>query len=483
MNLVIDNTLTKVTLDDPRRLPALDMIYQCLSYLDTSKVFAARLIAKRQERCSSFTGERKSFYSPDSRVFLTGFLSRVIDCLALNGIPFTLTDRRLKPAGSHKSGSFAVDGVTLRAYQTNALSAFMGHDIGGLAFPRGVIHAATGSGKTEIAASAIRGLGVPALFLTHRVHLLHQTARRFQKRMPELAQRIGAIGDGIYEPNFVTVATVQTLYSMLKSHSQHTRELLSKYRLLIIDEAHRSGASQFYTTASFCQNAYYRMALTATPFMKGNAHDDMMLMGISGGTVARVTNFELIEAGVLARPFFSFLAVNSPDISHLSEWRDIYKAGIIYNEYRNQLIAGQAFKLAKAKKKILVIVSETKHGKILEDKIRAAGVRVEYVDGKNTNSERERALTLLSKDELDAIVVTNIFDEGIDVEDISAVILAAGNKSAPALFQRTGRAIRKKAEDNYAIIIDFIDNTHHVLKRHSRNRYEIVRNEAGFTIL
>jgi superfamily II DNA or RNA helicase len=73
--------------------------------------------------------------------------------------------------------------------------------------PRGVIHAATGAGKTEIAASVIRGLNVPTMFMTHRTHLLRQTAARFAKRMPELSQRIGIVGDSDYSPNFITCAT------------------------------------------------------------------------------------------------------------------------------------------------------------------------------------------------------------------------------------------------------------------------------------
>lgn len=84
---------------------------------------------------------------------------------------------------------------------------------------------------------------------------------------------------------------------------------------------------------------------------------------------------------------------------------------------------------------------------------------------------------------IQAIIATNIFDEGIDVKEIDSVVLAAGNKSAPALFQRTGRAIRKKAEENYAVIIDFIDRTHKKLLEHSSARYGIVTNEPGFVVL
>jgi superfamily II DNA or RNA helicase len=122
------------------------------------------------------------------------------------------------------------------------------------------------------------------------------------------------------------------------------------------------------------------------------------------------------------------------------------------------------------------------HGKILTGLCAKKGVRVRYQDGQNSYREREKALKWLSKSG-DAIIATNIFDEGVDCRQINAVILAAGTKSAPALFQRTGRAARKKETDNYAIIIDFIDNHHRKLAEHSKRRYNLIKREKGFAIL
>jgi superfamily II DNA or RNA helicase len=164
-------------------------------------------------------------------------------------------------------------------------------------------------------------------------------------------------------------------------------------------------------------------------------------------------------------------------------WRDIYEHGIIHNVRRNKIIAKQMKKLADMGRKILVIVQEVKHGKIIRELAQRESVRTLYVDGGNTYGEREKALKHLSSGKIDAIIATNIFDEGIDVKDISAVVLAAGTKSAPALFQRTGRAIRRKENENYAIVIDFIDQQHRKLYEHSMRRYNLIKHEKGFTIL
>jgi superfamily II DNA or RNA helicase len=346
---------------------------------------------------------------------------------------------------------------------------------------RGIAKLATGAGKTEIAIAITKALNIPTLFLTHRVNLLYQTAKRYIARVPELKGRVSVIGDGNYETNFITIATVQTLYNLVQKDREQAIFELSPFQLLIIDEAHHSGASQFYETANCCVNAYFRLALTATPFM-GTQVESMYLKGITGDIFDTVSAGFLVEKGVLARPFFKFIRVDKPDnLKKLSSWHDIYNNGIVNNEYRNNLIVS---KIAELKKyNILCIVDRVKHGQILKAKMKEKGIRAKFLNGSHAYDQRTKALDDLSKGKINAIIATNIFDEGIDVNDINCIVLAAGNKSAPAIYQRTGRAMRKKEADNYALVIDFVDTTHEKLLEHSTQRYRTVKNESGFVIL
>jgi len=140
----------------------------------------------------------------------------------------------------------------------------------------------------------------------------------------------------------VTVATAQTLFNLNRTAPSRLKDTRGKYQFLIIDEAHRSGAFQFHTVSGYCENAFYRIALTATPFMAGNPEDDLYLMGFTGPTITQVTPGELIARGVLAQPFFRFCEVNQPDLPEVKGWRDIYEAGIVRNTHRNGLVVDQA---------------------------------------------------------------------------------------------------------------------------------------------
>jgi superfamily II DNA or RNA helicase len=472
MKFIVGNVFTHTVSTSPEKLAQLN---KCLTYvIPSAGIIEKRLAQKYHKPDFKFDGV-KSFYDHKFARFLTGFLGMVCENFILHGLTYEVMDNRSCPAESPQTRDYSLKGIQLRDYQERAISDILTHG-------RGVAKLPTGAGKTIISAALTKGLQLPTLFLTHRINLLHQSAERFVRHGVCKASQIGIIGHGQMEPKPVTFATVQTLYSMIKSQPSYTKDLLKEFKVLFIDEAHRSGARQFYCPACLCANAYYRIALTATPFMKGNDHDDMMLMGITGGIITNVSNGELIEKGVLAKPLFKYFTINEPDLKRVRAWRDIYERGIIYNELRNRIIAAQGKKLADSGHKILVIVNEKIHGQILEKYMRDSGVKVQYVDGGNTYEERVKALNMLRHNTLDAIIATNIFDEGIDVEDINTVILAAGNKSSPALFQRTGRAMRKKVE-NYCVVIDFIDNTHRHLLKHSMARFSLVKQENGFNIL
>jgi len=475
VKLIIDNVFTTAVSSNTTETAIIDA---CLRYTVKNHQ-SIKAAMKRKYPTSPYWKNWngvKSFYDEKYNAFLTGLLGRVIQQLQACGVGYEIIDKRINPIVGARATEKILHGIKLHDYQLRAANEF-------LTVGRGVVKLPTGAGKTEIAIAATTALGpIPTMFLTHRVNLLHQTAKRFVERNPKLKSKIGIIGDGSYQPNLITLATVQTLQALMKANPEEFKSLMSYVQFLIIDEAHRAAADQFNRPAVLANNAYYRMALTATPFMNGSDMEDMLLTGITGPIATTVTNHELIERGIMARPFFKFYDIAGPDMRMFTKWSDIYERGITHNLERNKLIVKHMIDFSKAGKKTLVIVNHKSHGVNIMDLAKDTTVKAKYIDGGNAYSERDKALRWLEKSG-DCLVVTNIFDEGVDCNAINAVILAAGNKSAPALMQRTGRAVRRKEEGNYAIVVDFIDRQHPKLLEHSAQRYNLIKNEKGFTIL
>lgn len=467
IRLTITNTYTYLDTDN---FQTRKLVWDALSYQVNNHHVIARRIGNPK-----WDGIKSYFEAKEGR-FMTGLLPLVFKAMRDVGITPELIDARKRPPIELPPGRIQMHDVELRDYQDPAVRDFFKAG-------RGILGLATGAGKTECAAAITKLAGMQTLFLTHKVDLLHQTAARFRKRLGSRAD-IGIVGDSIFEPREITIATAQTVNALLKNNPGRIMPLLKATQVLIVDEAHRSTAGMFARPILECENAFYRCGLTATGFMSGDPAEDLALMGLFGGIVARVTSLELIERGILARPFFKFHTISHPvEVAKLKEWRAIYERGIVRNDYRNSFIAKQTGKLIEMGRKPLCIVQEKQHGLILQNFMHDLKIRSVFLQGENSYEERSNALDKLVNGKIQAIIATNIFDEGVDCDAISAVMLAAGNKSAPALLQRTGRAIRKKDEDNYAVVVDFLDRQHKKLLEHSMRRYTVVKNEPGFTVL
>ena len=460
--LVADNALVHVVAPDRVH----DEIWGALSYYE-----------KTQSGYGKMRSEIRSVYDRRKKYFQLGLLKEVVSHLRKKGVGYSISDCRNLPRIDPSGRSYDLPGVNLYDFQVGAIEAFLERK-------RGVIQLPTGAGKTLVAKGITKYLNVPTLFLTHRLNLVTQTARRFQNRLPEYKGQFGIITGKENSPNFITFATVQTLHSELK-RNPGVRKLLEKFELLIVDEAHRIKSAQFVEVANACRNAYCRCALTATPNMRGDDVERFNLQGAFGDVVYRVTASDLIARGLLARPYFKFLetGVDPSTMYRFKNYRDIYENGIVNCHARNLKVVGSTEKLIEAGHTVLVVVLETKHGEILKTMFSKIGIQAAFCSGTTSAEDREHELEKLEKGKSKILICSTIFDEGIDISGISAIVLAGGGKSAPMLFQRIGRAIRRKEEENKAIIIDFIDRQHSILERHSQCRYNLVKAEKEFRIL
>jgi superfamily II DNA or RNA helicase len=261
-----------------------------------------------------------------------------------------------------------------------------------------------------------------------------------------------------------------------------TIKLLEYFDFVIGEEAHEAGGNSYYEILRHCKNAYYRLALTATPFMRPDAEANIRLMAAFGPIGTQISEKLLIDRGILATPYFKRISTEAPPlVKRGSSWQRAYKLGIVENDFRNRAIVVEVLRGAQYGLSAMVLVQRKDHGRRLRDMLRAAGLRVQYIFGEHDQEERERALEQLKVGKLHVLIGSTILDVGVDVPAVGMIVLAGGGKAEVALRQRIGRGMRaKKFGPNVALIVDFTDRWNNHLRDHALTRFSIVDQTPGF---
>jgi superfamily II DNA or RNA helicase len=348
---------------------------------------------------------------------------------------------------------------------------------------RMIAQIATGGGKSRISRLAYRRIGRNTMFLTTRGILMHQMKDAFE----EMGERVGVIGDGEFSPiNGFNVAMVQSIAAMLKdpARSERIKKILSYFEFIILEEAHEISGNGYYEILNLCTNAQYRLALTATPFMKTNGEANMRLHAAVGGLGIRVTEKTLIDRGILAKPYFKFAVCEKPRLLYkTTAWQSAYRIGIAENESRNKIIVFEVARVAKHKLTSMVLVQHKSHGDKLNEMFKKVGIRSEFIFGEHSKAERSTAIEKLKSGQLDVLIGSTILDVGVDVPAVFMVVLAGGGKAEEALRQRIGRGLREKKDKrvaNISFILDFIDEHNNHLRKHAAARRQIIESTDGF---
>jgi superfamily II DNA or RNA helicase len=385
----------------------------------------------------------------------------------------------------------------------------------------GIIRVATGGGKSKIAKLIMKRFNRMTLFITTRGILLYQ----MKDQLDALKMETGVIGDGEMQiSRGVNLGMVQTLVQAIEEpsldgeiravvksihtsknkdsslsreevvklaqasyeHKAKRRELilrfLSMIEVVIGEEAHEAGGSSYYEILKHCKNASIRVALTATPFMRDSAADNMRLMAAFGPVLIDIPEKLLIDRGILAQPYFKFRDVEPPALLRKSSpFERAYELGYVSNENMMLAIVKDAAAAAAKKLPVLTLISRKKHGDELLKRFKAAGLRFVFLKGEDDMVERRRALDKLISGELDGVIGTTILDVGVDVPAIALVQLAGGMKAQVSLRQRIGRGLRaKKKTRNITFIADYSCNVNTYLKDHAAQREAIIRKTPGF---
>lgn len=342
--------------------------------------------------------------------FPTGLAPRVIKLLNNAGLETSIT-KRTNAAGEKATRTYKPP-FPLRPYQQEAVAA-------AIKWKRGVLSIPTGGGKTEVAQAVLAEYNAQRnLFLVPSRALLHQTTKRFKAAFPD--SNVIVWGDGKKLPKeipeeYILIATVQTAFKT-------PNEWLTNTQMVFIDECQHAPADTFKRTIEYCSNAESLIGLSATPFRNDNA--DLELEGWTGPIIYKVDYEHLISNGWLVPPVFSRVRTLR---QALLDTRGL-KTMIFSEKIKDLELAAAVFDEFN----VTIVTSKTKDIEGILDKFR--------------------------RGEITHIAATPMFDEGLDIPDIDAVVFFATGASRTRAIQRIGRAMRISPGKTHCKVIDLFDS-------------------------
>lgn len=377
---------------------------------------------------------------------------------------------------------------------------------------RGIIQAATGSGKSEIVAGFIKALKVICDELPNIIIL--EPTLVLVNGMIERLKKYGIDATPYSECRGSISGVVVTHPMSLNNDLDKDENLLASVKVFISDEGHHLKATTWYTLLNAMPNLEFSIAMSASVIEPSRLpitdlsklkYDETMVIGATGNVILDIPPSYYIERGILARPIL-FRILNSASefiersaksgrSKRSNDWHSIRK-NRLESEYRTSLISRIASFLSYSGYKSLILVGTKDHAfRILKmiheiglsDNCRCSFGSNEFYRYDNESdsvvecNKSEDTLREFNDGEFNILIGTSHLYEGADIKSLDCVILASIGKTLRKVIQGVGRAIRKTktSKKGYAYIVDFTDHNDKILSYHSMKRVEMLTSIVG----
>ena len=320
---------------------------------------------------------------------------------------------------------------------------------------KGLVHAATGIGKTYLAAFDSAKYQ-KVLFVAHREEILKQAAISFRnvRQSNDYGFFYGKQKDKDKSVIFASVATLGRSEYLTENYFAP-----DYFDYLIIDEFHHAVNDQYQRIINYFKPKFL-LGLTATP----ERLDGKDIYEICDYNVPyEISLKEAINKGVLV-PFHYYGIYDTVDYSSIHLVRGHYDEkqldkAYIGNKDRYDLIYKYYKKYPS--KRALGFCCSRKHANEMAKEFCARGIDAVAVYS-NTNGEpseeRNIAIQKLKNQEIKVIFSVDMFNEGVDIPDLDMVMFLRPTESPVVFLQQLGRGLRISKGKTYLNVLDFIGN-------------------------
>ena len=349
-----------------------------------------------------------------------------------------------------------------------------------LAHETGVLAAATGFGKTVVAASLIAARKVNTLVLVHRNQLMDQWIARLGAFLDLPKGEIGRIGGGNRKPG--GTVDVGTLQSLVRDNV--VDDIVADYGNLVVDECHHLSATKFEMVARRAK-ARYVLGLSAT-VTRRDGHHPIVFMQCGPIRFRASAKAEARRHPFRHRAILRSTAFRLPDGSDEEQppIQQIYGA-LADDEDRNALIFDDVLTALEAGRSPIVLTERKDHAHHFAEKFGRFARNVILLRGGMGARQRREVMQRLEgipdHEERVLVATGRYIGEGFDDARLDTLFLTMPISWKGTLAQYVGRLHRIHPEKREVLVYDYLDNAVPALRRMAAKRtrgYETL----GYTV-
>lgn len=324
---------------------------------------------------------------------------------------------------------------------------------------RNLIVAATGTGKTVVAALDYRSLseragGLPSLlFVAHRTEILEQSLRMYRE----------VLGDGSFGELYVGGRRPERWKHVFASVQALTAYGVASippdaFEVVVIDEFHHAEAPTYRRILDHLRPVEL-LGLTATPertdgtdvrsFFEGRTAAELRLWDALGADLLCPFHYFAVADGTDLRSVpWSRGRYDEPELDNLFTGNDA-RARIVLRQVRDKISdLGQM--------RALGFCVSVAHASYMTRVFTEAGIPSALVIGATPAPQRASAIRDLRDARVNVLFTVDVFNEGLDIPDVDTILFLRPTESATVFMQQLGRGLRRTHRKAVLTVLDFV---------------------------
>lgn len=324
---------------------------------------------------------------------------------------------------------------------------------------RGLVIAATGTGKTYLSAFDVKASKAKkVLFLVHNRLILSSAMESYQRIFQDRKKIIELKGKNVDE-----IESADFIFTTDKTAYNHLFNKVNRdyFDYIVYDEVHRIGEETIYSELIDYFTPKFNLGITATPERTEDPRS--VFKTFEYNVVYEIRLLDSLHHELICPFTYYGLNLDSKLLDANQEFDFPELAKFIKKMIDDKGHYGE-------KLKALVFASNIIEAKSVTDALNNIGYKAEVaVSGTATTEEIEDYIRSLKSNEdgsVEIITTVNRFNEGIDIPEINTIIMLRNTTSSIIYLQQLGRGLRKTYDPHkYVTVFDIIGN--------SKNNYTI----------